>query len=128
MSYWEDLGRRMRWRLKYETGRWSYVRICGESIAWKIYGNVSRPAMSMKKSILVSRLVDRHCSGPSAEHKRLPTVNSATRFQQCWMARLSPHWLPCDVAQCRSVRHGPTRMLRKNRQRTGSSKRGEDNR
>ena len=32
------------------------------------------------------------------------------------------------VARCESARRGPTRVLRKNRRRIGSSKRGEDNR
>ncbi len=36
----------------------------------------------------MSRLVERHYREPSAERNRPPTGTSATRFQQCWIARL----------------------------------------
>ncbi len=52
--------------------------------------------MSMRKSVFVSRLVDRHCHELSADRKRPPTGTSATRFQQSWMARLGPHWVSRD--------------------------------
>ena len=44
----------------------------------------------------MSGLIDRHCCEPSADRKRPPTGTSATRFQQCWIARLGPHWLSRD--------------------------------
>ena len=52
--------------------------------------------MSVRKSILVSRLVDRHCREPLADRKRPPTRTSATRFQQCWIAKLGHHWVSRD--------------------------------
>jgi len=50
----------------------------------------------MRKSVLVSRLVDRYCRETSADRKRPTTWTSATRCQQCWIARLGSDWLSRD--------------------------------